>query len=193
MKCAGRGHAKLKSASYTERSCASMEGSNRTLLKVISILFLIFGVFSVITAVVGIIGGGLLAAAGAPGAGILAALAVIIGCLGGIFGIYCGNKRLAKQIGAVPHAWYDPFGSGCAGFDFQRIPVYVEQCYRNCTADPLSAGRKKAGLRKNGRYHRLTRGRVPQPDRVVVSAFCGGRRSGTAASDCSNAAGNACP
>lgn len=44
-----------------------MEGSNRTLLKVISILFLIFGVFSVITAVVGIIGGGLLAAAGAPG------------------------------------------------------------------------------------------------------------------------------
>ena len=33
-----------------------MEGSNRTLLKVISILFLIFGVFSVITAVAGIIG-----------------------------------------------------------------------------------------------------------------------------------------
>lgn len=169
-----------------------MEGSNRTLLKVISILFLIFGVFSVITAVVGIIGGGLLAAAGAPGAGILAALAVIIGCLGGILEFIAG-KRLAKQIGAVPHAWYDPFGSGCAGFDFQRIPVYVEQCYRNCTADPLSAGRKKAGLRKNGRYHRLTRGRVPQPDRVAVSAFCGGRRSGTTASDCSNAAGNACP
>ena len=75
-----------------------MEGSNRTLLKVISILFLIFGVFSVITAVVGIIGGGLLAAAGAPGAGILAALAVIIGCLGGILEFSAGIKGLQNKL-----------------------------------------------------------------------------------------------
>ena len=74
-----------------------MEGSNRTLLKVISILFLIFGVFSVITAVVGIIGGGLLAAAGAPGAGILAALAVI-GCLGGILEFIAGIKGLQNKL-----------------------------------------------------------------------------------------------
>ena len=75
-----------------------MEGSNRTLLKVISILCLIFGVFSVITAVVGIIGGGLLAAAGAPGAGILAALAVIIGCLGGILEFIAGIKGLQNKL-----------------------------------------------------------------------------------------------
>ena len=68
-----------------------MEGSNRTLLKVISILFLIFGVFSVITAVVGIIGG-------APGAGILAALAVIIGCLGGILEFIAGIKGLQNKL-----------------------------------------------------------------------------------------------
>ena len=70
-----------------------MEGSNRTLLKVISILFLIFGVFSVITAVAGIIGGGLLA-----GAGILAALAVIIGCLGGILEFIAGIKGLQNKL-----------------------------------------------------------------------------------------------
>ena len=75
-----------------------MEGSNRTLLKVISILFLIFGVFSVITAVAGIIGCGLLAAAGAPGAGILAALAVIIGCLGGILEFIAGIKGLQNKL-----------------------------------------------------------------------------------------------
>ena len=75
-----------------------MAGSNRTLLKVISILFLIFGVFSVITAVAGIIGGGLLAAAGAPGAGILAALAVIIGCLGGILEFIAGIKGLQNKL-----------------------------------------------------------------------------------------------
>lgn len=51
-----------------------MEGSNRTLLKIVSVLFLIFGVFSVILAIIGIIGGGLIAAAGAPGAGVLAVI-----------------------------------------------------------------------------------------------------------------------
>lgn len=75
-----------------------MEGSNRTLLKVISVLFLIFGIFSVITAIIGIIGGGLLAAAGAPGAGILAVLAVVIGCLGGILEFVAGIKGLQNKL-----------------------------------------------------------------------------------------------
>ena len=75
-----------------------MAGSRRTLLKVVSVLFLIFGVFSVLTAVIGILGGGLIAAAGAPGVGVVAAIGVIIGCLGGILEFVAGIKGLQNKL-----------------------------------------------------------------------------------------------
>ena len=81
-----------------ERSGFTMEGSNRTLLKIVSVLFLIFGVFSVIRAIIGIIGGGLIAAAGAPGAGILAVILVLVACLGGILEFVAGIKGLQGKL-----------------------------------------------------------------------------------------------